>query len=59
MEGKKDNGNGMQNNSQFSNLDLKEQLFNRINQLTQDIADLKSQNKNLQLAMKIFLLKRD
>ena len=51
MEGKKDNGNGMQNNSQFSNLDLKEQmnsLFNRINQLTQDISDLKSQNKNIQ-----------
>ena len=51
MEGKKDNGNGMQNNSQFSNLDLKEQmnsLFNRINQLTQDISDLKGQNKNIQ-----------
>ena len=51
MEGKKDNGNGMQNNSQFSNLDLKEQmnsLFNRINQLTQDISELKSQNKNIQ-----------
>ena len=50
MEGKKNNGNGMQNNPQFSNLDLKEQmnsLFNRINQLTQDISDLKSQNKNI------------
>ena len=51
MEGKNYNGNGMQNNSQFSNLDLKEQmnsLFNRINQLTQDISELKSQNKNIQ-----------
>ena len=56
MEGKKDNGNGMQNNSQFSNLDLKEQmnsLFNRINQLTQDISDLKSQNKNIQYCNKM------
>ena len=40
----------IQNNSQFSNLDLKEQMnsvFNRINQLTQDISDLQESNKML------------
>ena len=40
----------LQNNSQFSNLELKAQvnlLFNKITQLTQDISELRSENSNI------------